>query len=83
MPELKITLLDTSGPIPLDVVDKPPLEGTVLLNVLRGQSASQETLPARGDYPAGTVLTRLHDLQDRKAEDIDIDLSLLLENVLT
>lgn len=83
MPELKVTLLDTSGPIPLDVVDKPLLEGTVLLNVLRGQSASQETLPARGDYPAGTVLTRLHDLQDRKAEDIDIDLSLLLENVLT
>lgn len=83
MPELKVTLLDTSGPISLDVVDKPTLEGTVLLNVLRGQSASQETLPARGDYPAGTVLTRLHDLQDRKAEDIDIDLTLWFENQLT
>ena len=37
MPELKVTLLDTSGPIPLEVVDSPPLEGTVLLNVLRGE----------------------------------------------
>ncbi|RJF74901.1 hypothetical protein D3875_02590 [Deinococcus cavernae] len=83
MPELKVTLLDTSGPISLEVVEKPPLEGTVLLNVLRGQSASQETLPARGDYPAGTVLTRLHDLQDRKAEDIDTDLALWFENQLT
>ncbi|UQN05441.1 hypothetical protein [Deinococcus sp. QL22] len=70
---VRLTVPDGT-PVPLS---SPPARRTVTLLPpgREGPPASQEALPARGSYPASTVVNRIHALQDRKAELTDLELT--------